>query len=422
MSVFVSIAAYRDPELVPTIRDCLAKARWPMDLRFGICWQHGPEERSLPFQGDPRFRILDVDWRRSRGACWARSEIMGLYAGEAHFLQLDSHHRCVEDWDARLLAQLERTGSPRPILSTYAPAFTPGDPASFGAEPTQMHFAEFTPQAIVLFRATPIPDWRGRTAPVRARFLSAHFLFAPGRFVGDVRYDPDLYFTGEEITLAVRAFTHGYDLFHPTEVVVWHEYTRAYRAHKHWSDHLRAKGVAVEWHERDRASLDKVQRFLEGPWVGPDGCGTARTVDEYEAYAGLSFKHRRAQDYTRQGLEPPNPPAAPDWAERAVRWQVEIDLDRVTLPAGAERARFWYVGFHDTAEHEIHREDVEGPELRALLGGDGTRLALRRAFDSQREPASWTVWPYADGQGWLDRIQGPVSVRRAPVTTPTGRP
>ena len=42
----------------------------------------------------------------------------------------------------------------------------------------------------------------------------------------NVPYDPTLYFLGEEITLAVRAYTHGYDLFHPSETIVWHEYTR----------------------------------------------------------------------------------------------------------------------------------------------------------------------------------------------------
>ena len=80
-----------------------------------------------------------------------------------------------------------------------------------------------------------------------------------------------------------RAFTHGYDLFHPTEVIVWHEYTREYREHKHWTDHNHDKGVDVAWHQRDRVSLDKVKRLLESPTVGPFGLGTARTFADYEA-------------------------------------------------------------------------------------------------------------------------------------------
>ncbi len=42
--IFISIASYRDIQLVPTVGDLLAKADVPALLRFGICWQHGPEE------------------------------------------------------------------------------------------------------------------------------------------------------------------------------------------------------------------------------------------------------------------------------------------------------------------------------------------------------------------------------------------
>src|ERR1700690_729458 len=88
---FVSVAAYRDPELVPTIADCLARARHPGRLRFGISWQHGDEQRLPDWIGGERFRVLDVDWRGSRGTCWARAEIMRLWDGEERYLQLDSH-------------------------------------------------------------------------------------------------------------------------------------------------------------------------------------------------------------------------------------------------------------------------------------------------------------------------------------------
>src|SRR5690242_20308432 len=115
MTIFVSIAAYRDPELVPTIKDCLGKARYPNDLRFGICWQHTDDETLPSAVQGPRFRILDVPWHASRGACWARAEVMKLWDGEDCFLQLDSHHRFVQDWDARLLRMSEQSGVNKPL-------------------------------------------------------------------------------------------------------------------------------------------------------------------------------------------------------------------------------------------------------------------------------------------------------------------
>jgi hypothetical protein len=219
-TIFISIASYRDSELGPTLDDCLAKAHQPERLRFGICWQHGPEESRHPFFDDDRCAILDVPWEQSRGACWARSEIMQLWAGETWYLQLDSHHRFVDGWDDKLQIQLRATGSPRPILTTYAAPYSPGNETDRSAEPMRMEFDRFTEDGLVLFRPGVIPDWENCSAPRPARFISAHFLAAPGRFVNDLPYDRNLYFIGEEITMTVRAFTHGYDLFHPSEPIV----------------------------------------------------------------------------------------------------------------------------------------------------------------------------------------------------------
>ncbi|WP_433985086.1 hypothetical protein [Tunturiibacter empetritectus] len=49
------------------MEDCIAKARQPERLRFGICWQHDPKKDTLPFRNDDCFRILAVDWRESKG-------------------------------------------------------------------------------------------------------------------------------------------------------------------------------------------------------------------------------------------------------------------------------------------------------------------------------------------------------------------
>ena len=187
--LFVSIASYRDQELVWTVVDCLDKARFPERLRFGIRWQHGSEEQ-LPdwFHGD-QFRVLDVDWRDSRGACWARAAIMDLWDGEEWYLQLDSHHRFIRGWDAVLIDQAVRSGSHRPVLTSYASPFTPGEPVGTEQAPMRMEFDRFSEDGIPLFRPGCIEDWRERTRPYRARFASAHLLFAPGGFVQDVSYD-----------------------------------------------------------------------------------------------------------------------------------------------------------------------------------------------------------------------------------------
>jgi Glycosyltransferase (GlcNAc) len=181
-------------------------------------------------------------------------------------------------------------------------------------EPSQIVFDYFTDDGIPLFRPSTIPNGKTLQHPIRARFVAGAFLFAPGRFVQEVPYDPDIYFNGEEITLSVRAYTWGYDLFHPQEVLLWHEYTREHRR-KHWDDHIESSRVERAWLQRDQSSRERVRNFLTNPWIGSMGCGTKRTVEEYEAYSGISFMHMEAQGYTRKGDEPPNPEAESNWYE-----------------------------------------------------------------------------------------------------------
>ena len=141
--------------------------------------------------------------------------------------------------------------------------------------------------------------------------------------------------------------------------------------------------------------------------MGPFGCGTERSFAEYEAYAGLNFTHQVAQDATLQGLEPPNPPAIPNWATDVREWQVRIVLDRGSLPREAvEAPQFWYVGVHDASSTELHRRDLMGDELQQMLDDPGALLVIERRFNSAKLPTRWTVWPVSSDGEWLPRLEG----------------
>lgn len=408
MSIFVSIAAYRDPDLVPTIRDCIERARWPDELRFAICWQHGESEAPPPKLDGRRMQVIDVPWRESRGACWARAEIMKLYDGEDYFLQLDSHHRFAQGWDSLLFEQAGRTGADRPLLTTYGQAFDPASPLP-APLPTSISCPGFSHYGVPMQVVRERPDWEAGRDPERARFVAAGMLFAPGRFVEDVPYDPDIYFDGEEITLAARAFTHGYDLFHPGVHILWHHYSRAKRP-LHWDDHVSEGQVAMTAQARDAASLAKVRHFLSHPGIGPLACGTARSFAEYEAYAGLIFRRRYATPEALRG-DPPRPPPGPQKS-----WKVRICIDRERLPASAlDRPRFWYVGFHDDSGRELTRQDAQLPEIRQALAAGAGEIVLERDFKAPCPPARWTVWPTDRSGRWLDRVEGAVDPANLPA-------
>jgi hypothetical protein len=445
--IFVSIASYRDIQLVPTLQDLLAKAAEPSLLRFGICWQHDINDPPLPFEIDPRFQVIDVDWRNSRGACWARAEIMKLWQGEQWYLQIDSHCRFTQNWDTKLIRMMGQTGSPKPILSTYANGFMPRVPGSNASEilsgpPHLIAIESFTEEGIPKLKPLEIPNPRSRKQPMPARFLAAGFLFAPGSFVEEVPYDPELYFFGEEISMTLRAFTSGYDLFHPIENIAWHDYIRTY-ATRHWDDHTPTEPTSAEpapaterssgWTDLDKISRQKVRQLLQAnPQANPDsnpatnpatnsaedttnpaathqpdrfGLGSIRTREDYERYAGISFELRKFQDYTRYAHEPPNPPAPDDWPDRIYTWLIRIAVKTAALSPGALDDRsFWVVAIQDEHRREIRRHDFQRQDL--TISGTEPEIVLICEIQSGIIPAYWSVLPFSRSKGWGMRLEG----------------
>ena len=52
-SIFISIASYRDSELIPTIQDCIENASMKYHFIFGICLQDTNKNiKSFPYKGN----------------------------------------------------------------------------------------------------------------------------------------------------------------------------------------------------------------------------------------------------------------------------------------------------------------------------------------------------------------------------------
>ena len=406
--IFVQMAAYRDPQLLPTLADCLASAADPSRLRFGICWQRDETESLEPYASDPRFRIIDVDYRRSRGTCWARNRIQQLYDGEEYTIQLDSHHRFAEGWDDQcisMLRELQRGGSAKPILTSYAPPYFPEEiPERRDRVPLYLRFLAFSLDGPVEVRPESMDDFETLPGPVPARFFSAHFAFSLGRLCHEVPHDPKLYFFGEEPTLAVRAFTHGYDLFHPNKTLVWHHYGRD-GAPKHWADH-------AQWTFHDLRSLQRVRQLLRIDGTpcetdfGSFGLGTERSLRDFAVYSGFHYGLRGVSDHALRNALPPEPDVRaddPDWEKRFVREQkFRVQLLPDEIPAEPRDFDFWFVGAHSNHGVELYRYDLQGDELESFVRNQPH--AREFSFFSPQLIESWTVWPHSASRGWLTKI------------------
>ena len=296
MTIFVAIASYRDPELVPTVLDCLAKAAHPEDVRVAVCWQHLGDEDISAIRNLPQVDVREYDARDSRGACWARDQTFQRYGGEDWLLQVDSHTRFAPDWDVRLIRMARETGAAKPILTAYPPSYEPDQEFTGAGAPAEIIVSDWTTFGVPVFGQRLIEGAAPGVPPKPALFLAAGFLFAPGSFVAEVPYDPGIYFHGEEITLALRAFTWGYDLFHPTEVLTWHYYIRQDRP-RHWSDH-----VESDWARYEELSRRRVLYMLHTPPTDRLGIGPVRTLEQFVAHTGCNFTRRTWTDMLAQEL------------------------------------------------------------------------------------------------------------------------
>jgi hypothetical protein len=409
MKIFVQIASYRDPELLPTIRDCIDKAKYPENLTFGICWQHDETESLDEFSKDNRFRILDFNWSESKGVCWARNQIQQLYKNEEYTLQIDSHMRFEKNWDETLISmikQLQEKGHKKPLLTAYVSSYNPkNDPQGRVTVPWRMVFDKFIPEGAIFFLPEMIPNWESLTEPIPSRFYSAHFCFTLGQFSKEVQHNPEFYFHGEEISIAVRAFTHGYDLFHPHKVVLWHEYTREGRT-KQWDDDK-------EWYKKNEKShlLNRKLFGMDGNKQeghdGKYGLGKERTLRDYEKYAGVLFEKRSVQEYTLQKHYPPNPVILDEkeWENsflKTIKYEIKLNKSNFT----ENDYDFWAVIFHDENNKELYRKDENEQEIIGLLSND--EVVIKREFLSYSEPKSWTVWAHSKSKEWLDKITGTI--------------
>jgi len=410
--IFIQIASYRDPELLNTLKDCIDKAEKPENLVFGVCWQHSKDDEwdNLDeYKDDPRFRIVDVNYTESKGACWARNTLQQEYGGEQYTLQLDSHHRFIDNWDTELISMLNgliEKGHKKPLLTSYISSYDPqNDPEGRTQVPWLMNFDRFIPEGAVFFLPATIPNWEELTEPLPARFYSAHFAFSLGSFVEEVPHDPNYYFHGEEISIAVRAYTHGYDLFHPHKIIAWHEYTRRGRT-KQWDDDKTWGNKNSESHLRNRKlfEMDGLEKDID---FGIYDFGTERTLEDYERYAGISFKKRAVQKFTLDNNIAPNPPLYGEEFEDSFLkiFKHCIDVHRSNFDKDKDY-NFWAVIFEDEQGNSINRKDMSPSEIRGYLTTPDDWVKIWREFSVESKPYKWVVWPHSESEGWLNKIEG----------------
>jgi GT2 family glycosyltransferase len=127
---------------------------------------------------------------------------------------------------------------------------------------------------------------------VLGAFFIGNFMFAPAEAVQQVPFDPHIYFRGQELVYSARLWTHGWDIYQPDRVVIYHYWNSVSRpapaGMKHYKEtsddaliaRKRVRHLLNAEPASDPAALIEIEKF---------GMGTARTLEEYWRFAGINL-------------------------------------------------------------------------------------------------------------------------------------
>lgn len=297
--IFVSIASYRDKQLLSTVNSCIKNADNPDNIRIGVWWQYDESEDLSALDDLKNVQSCKVYWKDVEGSvCWARYMLQQhLFNDEEYYFQVDSHTLFAKGWDTMLINMLNSIPARKPIISTgplyyfdlaaegglppFTSLLTTVDGYRCESTVKQQKLDTIDTNGYFMYGFRPAKD---TTKPFPGRHLSAALLFTRGTWVREIPYDPNLYFQGEEGSLALRSFTRGYDIYSPNQIPIWHLHYQFLERKRHWNT-FDKKSI----HDLSDIGHRRYRDILEGRLKGIYGLGYKRTMKDWIEYSGVDL-------------------------------------------------------------------------------------------------------------------------------------
>ena len=305
-TIFVAIASYIDYEIRHTILDCINKSKYPDNLTFSICLQFDDREKTNEHCIDDlvekyNIKVDKFHYRESKGGCWARNIAQQNYDKEKFSLQVDSHSRFIEGWDEIVIKDfnyLKKAGVKKPLISFLPPCYLRDDKE--GIDISFDYTKDISKLNIPIISSISSQYWPvyggynniqdTNFKPVNIKVLYGGFIFSLGEWVKEVEQDPLHYYTGEEFALAIRSYTHGYDMYTPSQVVAWH------RAHPKAPDKHYNTNTEEVVHKHSRVAMERLKKLVFEEDLGIYGLGAERKLADYENFANIDIKNSKVLD------------------------------------------------------------------------------------------------------------------------------
>lgn len=314
-TIFISLAAYCDEMLEFTMSSAYNQAKNKDNIFFGIVDQNhiNQREKFKNLKFSKQIRYCHISPNDTLGVSWARHIAFSLWNNEQYILQVDSHTYFEENWDENLINQYNNLleTSPKPIISTYPYGFNIDEQNEvIYKKPTGKNVLVLRPKEECKFdESNPVLQFRAKhlktNIPVNGCHIAAGFIFTNGNFIEEIPYDPYLYFHGEEQSLSLRAYTKGWDIYHPTWIPIYHLYknnSTAYNSH-HWHGDV-SKNRDFEWTYLQKRAKERIKLLLTGDLNNSIyGLGTVRTLDDYNILSGIDYNKYTIEDVFNGNLK-----------------------------------------------------------------------------------------------------------------------
>jgi hypothetical protein len=304
-TIFVSVASYRDFYCSRTLESMYKNAAQPQNLYAGLCIQNKEEDEGCSLSGDlakytPNVSTIHLKNFEAKGPTWARYLCTTLMNNEDYFFQIDSHTLFEKDWDLTLMKMVDEikknTKSKDVVLSHYPPNYQ-----EYENKNKNKHMVDticqafFNEKGMVSFLGASAIDM-SKDKYVQTPHIAGGMFFCEGKCIKEVPYDPNLpnLFVGEEILHSARVWTAGYDIYSPTEVTVYHLYTRSDQPHV-WDD-------KKSFDDTDAFNKAKEILGFKDDFMKPVSSHVTENIEHY----GLGKKRTIQQFFEFAGIDPVN--------------------------------------------------------------------------------------------------------------------
>ena len=294
-TICLQIASYCDKELMNTVFSAMIQADYPERVHFAICYQEDDMTDYYRLKAIKNCKVKYLSIKESHGSCFARYECQKLVDDEDFVMHTDSHMRFIKHWDTLIIKQWIDLDDEKAIISAYPPNCNTGDMMTCKLDDPRFDKpADGRHMYANCFRDYLYPTIQFNVHPInnehplankRNAFVSAGYFFGPAQADRDVMVDPDMYFFGDELPIAVRLFTYGYNVYNPGESYAYHEYMRKNRKFPNRPD----------CSDIEKIRMGTLYKTLpEKDWVdlGEFGLGSERTLEEFCEFTGINFKDK----------------------------------------------------------------------------------------------------------------------------------